>query len=39
VRYGHPVDEELVQDLVRHGVSLMHLPVDDEDERRRSSLS
>ena len=39
VRYGHPLDEDLVQELVRHGVSLMHLPVDDEDERRRSSLS
>jgi hypothetical protein len=36
VRYGHPLDEELVHEVVRTGVALMHLPLDDDEERRRN---
>jgi hypothetical protein len=31
-RYGHPLDEELVHDVVRAGLELMYLPEDEDDE-------
>ena len=35
VRYGHPIDEDLVHEIVRIGLSLMHLPLNDDDDRLR----
>jgi hypothetical protein len=30
VRYGHPVDEEQVHEIVRAGIGVMHLPLSDD---------
>jgi hypothetical protein len=35
VRYGHPVDAEQVGEIVRSGVALMHLPLNDDDAAQR----
>jgi len=34
VRYGHPLDEDLLREIVRTGLGLMHLPLEDDERRR-----